>query len=153
MSLLRQNQRTIREYRETGEPWPATSKDIAEWAIRTKKWDMQQSAYFKRCAEDMAEAMREEYYTDKSGRRVRLYHPARIKRQGELFTEWDDIRSASRPHMHLSFQQHRRKIAGECRQLKTDLDSYNEAHPDEVTMQISFNFEMDIQEIEAAEAS
>ena len=101
----------------------------------------------------MAEAMREEYYTDKSGRRVRLYHPARIKRQGELFTEWDDIRSASRPHMHMSFQQHRRMIAGECRQLKTDLDSYNEAHVDEVAMQISFNFEMDILEIEAAEAA
>ena len=97
--------------------------------------------------------MREEYYTDSEGRRVRLYHPARIKKQGELFTEWDDIRSASRPHMQLSFQQHRRKIAGECRQLKTDVDSFNSAHSDEQPIQISFNFEMDILELEAADAA
>jgi hypothetical protein len=61
--------------------------------------------------------MREEYFADAKGRRVRLLHPARVKRQGELFSEWDDIRSASRSHMQMSFQQHRRKIVGECRQL------------------------------------
>lgn len=55
--------------------------------------------------------------------------------------------------MQLSFQQHRRKIAGECRQLKTDLDSYNDAHLDEKPVQISFNFEMDILELEAANAA
>lgn len=153
MSLLKQHQRIIRDYRGAEQPWPATAKDIAEWAIHGGKWQMQPSAIVKRCAEDMAAAMREEYYTDPGGRRVRLYHPARIKKQGELFTEWDDIRSASRSHMQLSFQQHRRKIAGECRQLKTDFDSYNDAHLDEQPMQISFNFEMDILELEAANAA
>ena len=148
MSILRQNQRTIREYRKVGEPWPATAKDIAEWAIRTQKWEMQQSAYARRCAEDMAEAMREEYYTDKGGRRVRLYHPARIKRQGELLTEWDDIRSA-RSHMQLSFQHARRKIAGECRQLKTDLDSTTKPTLRGFDAGVQ---EMDILEVEAAEA-
>ncbi len=41
-------------------------------------------------------------------------------------------------------------IVGECRQLKTDLDSFNDAHSDEEPMQISFDFNMDIAEIEAA---
>ena len=153
MSLLKQRQKIVREYRTTGQPWPATAKDIGDWAIQNGMWRMQPSAVAKRCAEEMAEAMREEYYTDSSGRRVRLYHPARIKKQGELFTEWDDIRSASRSHMQLSFQQHRRKIVGECRQLKTDLDSFNEAHSDEQPMQVSLNFEMDLAEIEAANAA
>lgn len=117
------------------------------------RWQMQPSAVLKRCAEDMAEVMREEYYTDPSGRRVRLYHPARIEKQGELFTEWDDIRSASRRHMQMSFQQHRRKIVGECRQLKTDLNSYNEARPDDEPLQISFDFNMDLAELEAADAA
>lgn len=152
MSLLKQNQRTIREYRKSGEPWPATSGEIAEWALSAGKWQMQPDAVRKRCAEDMAEAMREEYYTDKSGRRVRLYHPARKKKQGELFTEWDDIRSASRSHMQLSFQQHRRKIVGECKQLKTDLDSFNDAHSEDEALQISFDFNMDLAELEAAAA-
>jgi len=155
VSLLKQNQRTIREYRKAGQPWPASAKDIAEWAINNGKWQMQTAAVVKRCAEDMAAAMREEYYTDPEGCRVRLYHPARIKKQGELFTEWDDIRSASRSHMQLSFQQHRRKIAGECRQrqLKADIGSYNSTHSDEQPIQISFNFEMDILELKAADAA
>ena len=101
----------------------------------------------------MAAAMREEYFTDKMGRRVRLLHPATVKRQGELFTEWDDIRTAPRSHMQLSFQQKRRAIVGECRQLKTDLDSYNDAHSDEEPLQISFNFYMDLAELEAARAA
>ena len=55
--------------------------------------------------------------------------------------------------MHMSFQQHRRKIVGECRQLKTDLDSYNDAHSNDEPMQISFDFNMDLAEIEAANAA
>lgn len=153
MSLLKQHQRIVREYRKSGQPWPATSKEIAEWAIANGKWQLQPAAVLKRCAEEMAAAMREEYFTDYKGRRVRLFHPARVQRQGELFTEWDDIRTASRSHMQMSFQQHRRKIVGECRQLKIDLDSYNDAHLDEEPMQISFDFNMDLAEIEAAKAA
>lgn len=153
MSLLKQHQRIVREYRRFGQPWPATARDIAEWAIQNGKWQLQPAAVLKRCAEDMATAMREEYFTDDKGRRVRLFHPARIQRQGKLFTEWDDIRTARRSHMQMSFQQHRRKIVGECRQLKTDLDSYNDAHTDEEPMQISFDFNMDLAEVEAANAA
>jgi len=150
MSLRKQHQRIVREYRRSGQPWPASARDIAEWAVQNRKWSIQPAAVLKRCAEDMAEAMREEYFTDDKGRRVRQFHPARISRQGVLSTEWDDIQTASRSHMQMSFQQHRRKIVGECRQLKTDLDSYNDAHFDEAPMQISFDFNMDLAELEAA---
>ena len=153
MSLLKQNQKTVREYRASGQRWPAMAKEIGDWAILNGKWEMPRSAIRIKCAEEMAEAMREEYFTDKMGRRVRLLHPATVKRQGELFTEWDDIRTAPRTHMQLSFQQKRRAIAGECRQLKIDLDSYNDAHSNEEPIQISFNFSMDLAEIEAAKAA
>lgn len=111
------------------------------------------SAVIDRCANDIGEAMAEIYFTDQKGRRVRMLHPATVKRQGTLFTEWDDIRTASRSHMHLSSQQKRRSIVGECRQLKTDIDSFNDAHPNETPIQISFDFTMDIAEIEAAKAA
>ena len=153
MSLLRQNQRTVRAYRASGQHWPATAKEIADWAILNGRWEIPPSAIHKKCAAEMAEAMREEYFTDEKGRRVRLLHPAKIRRQGELFTEWDDIRTAPRTHMQLSFQQHRRKIVGECRQLKTDLDSFNDAHSDEEPLQVSFDFNMDLAELEAAKAA
>ena len=97
--------------------------------------------------------MGEMYYTDSKGRRVRLLHPATFKRQGVLFTEWDDIRTASREHMQITFQQRRRAIVGDCRQLKTDMDSYNDAHATAKPIQISFDFNMDLAEIEAAAAA
>lgn len=103
MSLIKQNQKTVREYRASGQHWPATAKEIADWAMENGRWEIPRSAIRKKCAEEMAEAMREEYFTDRMGRRVRLLHPATVKRQGELFTEWDDIRTAPRSHMLLSF--------------------------------------------------
>ena len=153
MSLIKRNQRIVREYRLSGSPWPASAREIAAWAIRNEKWRIPLSAVEKKCAEEMAEAMRQEYYVDSKGRNVRQLHPAQVKRQGVLFTEWDDIRTAPRGHMQLSFQQHRRKIVGECRQLKTDLDSYNDMHPSDLPLQVSFNFSMDLAEIEAADAA
>ncbi len=153
MSLLKQNQKTVREYRTADQHWPATAKEIADWALLNGKWEIPPAAIRKKCAEQMAEAMREEYFTDAKGRRVRLLHPATVKRQGELFTEWDDIRTAPRTHMQLSFQQRRKAVVGECRQLKTDVDSYNDVHSDQELIQISFDFNMDLAEIEAANAA
>lgn len=114
---------------------------------------MPASTVIDRCANDLGEAMAEMYIVDTKGRRVRQMHAAPIKRQGVLFTEWDDIRTASRQHMHLSTQNKRRTIVGECRQMKVDLDSYNEAHPNQEAIQISFDFTMDIAEYEAALAA
>jgi hypothetical protein len=150
MTYLKQMQQIVSDYRAADQPWPATAREIAAWAIREGKWDMPAAAVEKKCAEDIADAMRELYFVDKSGRRVRAMHAATVRHQGVLFAEWDDIRTASRKHMQLSFQQHRKAIVGECRQLKTALDSYNEAHPEETPLQISFDFNMDLAEFEAA---
>src|SRR5256886_17694996 len=38
-------------------------------------------------------------------------------------------RSAPRPHMQMSFQHRCHGIVGDCRQMKIDLDNYNDAHP------------------------
>ena len=148
----RQIERIIQEYRAAGERWPATKREIGGWAIQTGRWHMPPAAVLDRCANDIGQVMGELYFTDDKGRRVRLLHPATVKRQGELFTEWDDIRTASRQHMHLSFQQKRKAIVGECRQLKTDMDSYNDAHPEVPAIQMSFDFTMDLAELEAAAA-
>ncbi len=88
-------QRIVREYRIAGGPWPASAKEIADWAIRTHRWKLPSSAAINVCAEDIARAMREEYMTDSRGRRVRVKHPASVRRSGEQTTLWDDIRTAS----------------------------------------------------------
>jgi hypothetical protein len=150
VTYSKQMQQIVMDYRSAGEHWPPTKREIAAWAIKKGRWEMPPSAVLDRCANDIGDVMGEIYFTDKKGRRVRLLHPATVKRQGELFTEWDDIRTAPRQHMQIAFQQKRKAIVGECRQLKTDMDSYNDAHSNVESIQISFDFNMDLAELEAA---
>ena len=145
-------QKIVDEYRDEGEPWPASTRSIASWAITTGRWELPASAAVRRCAEDLATAMREEYMTDRKGRRVRLLHPATTYLNGEQMVLWDDIRTAPRKHMQVSFQQRRQGIVGDCRQLNTDVQSYNDAHSEESPIQVVFDFTMDLAELEAAAA-
>ena len=147
---MKQMQRIVAQYRIASEPWPAASKTIAEWAIQRGLWELPESAAMAKCAEDLSRAMREEYMTDAKGRRVRIKHPASVHIHGQQLTLWDDIRTATRTHMHLSFQQRRQQIVGDCRQLKTDVDSYNDRNPYEAPIQMVFDFSMDLAELEAA---
>ena len=150
-TYTKQMQQIVEDYRAAGEPWPAAAKTTAAWAIRKGLWQLHRAAAIKKCDEDLASAMREEYYTDKKGRRVRLLHPATVRRNGEQLVLWDDHRTAPREHMQLSFQQRRKAIVGDCRQLKVDCDSYNDAHAEATPIVMEFDFTMDLAEIEAAE--
>jgi len=151
-TYIKQMQRIVDDYRLSDEPWPASARAIADWAIQNGKWELPDSAIRRRCAEDIAAAMREEYTTDKMGRRVRLLHPAAKKTDtGEQLVLWDDIRTAPRTHMEISFQQRRLGIVGDCRQFKLDVDSYNDSHHEAEPIQIVFDFTMDLAELEAAD--
>jgi hypothetical protein len=74
-SYSTQLQRIVREYRLSGQPWPASSRAMAAWAMETKRWALPPSAALKKCAEDLSRAMRDEFMTDQKGRRVRTKHP------------------------------------------------------------------------------
>jgi hypothetical protein len=150
-TYVKQMQKIVEEYRLAGEPWPSSAKAIADWAIATKRWELPSAALRRRCADDIAAAMREEYMTDRKGRRVRLLHPAPLLTSGERTIVWDDIRTAPREHMQVSFQHRRQGIVGDCKQMKADVDSYNDAHLDGEPIQIVFNFENDLAELEAAD--
>src|SRR5216683_1230638 len=89
-------QEIVDKYIESGQPWPATAKQIAAWAIRNKLWAPHPSRLIDLCADQLARAMGEEYITDPQGRRVRAKHVARIKHDGESLYLWDDIRTAER---------------------------------------------------------
>ena len=149
-NYTKQMQRIVAQYRLAGEPWPASAKTLAGWAIRQKLWLLPESAALARCAEDIARAMREEYMTDAKGRRARVKHPATVQVHGEQMVLWDDMRTATRQHMQVSFQQRRQQIVGDCRQLKVDVDCYNDMNADEQPIQMVFDFRMDLAELEAA---
>jgi len=64
---------------------------------------------------------------------------------------WDDIRTAEPEHIERSLKLRRNQIVGDCSQLKKDQDSYNDNNIYGVQIQMSFNFEKDIQERESLE--
>ncbi len=144
MSYTDQMQKMVHAYREAGEKWPASSREIAYWAINNGHWVPQPSAIVAQCADQISKALRDEYYTDPQGRRVRLNHVAHS--DGEQLALWDDIRTAKPEHMLLAFQQRRQQILGDCRQLKNDADSYNENRRPERNIQMVFDFTLDLEE-------
>jgi hypothetical protein len=150
MSFCEQNLKIIDEYRESGNPWPATVVDMAHWAIGKKLWDISPARLVRQCADQLAQAMRQEFITDPQGRRVRAKHVAPYHEQGRLSFKWDDMRTATHTHMEVSFAHRREEIVGDCRQLKVDIDSYNENYcpPDERPVQGVFDFTDDLTELE-----
>lgn len=144
-----QLQAIVTKYIESGLEWPATARQIAAYAVREKLWAPHPSSLIGQCAEDLAHAMREEYIIDPQGRSVRAKHAARV----EQAVLWADIRTAPRAHMEIAFKQRRRQILGDCRQLKDDVDSYNENRSPVTPIQMSFDFTNDLLELEALKKS
>lgn len=122
--------------------------EVAEWAIRTDRWKPQRSVLIRECKELLGRALREEYFTDLQGRRVRAMHVIVKDKNGKQTSIWGDMRTADRNHMAVSFQQRRRQIVGDCRQLKMDVDSYNENYNKGQWIQMSFDFTTDLEEEE-----
>lgn len=150
MSYSEQLRRVVKQYQRAEEPWPATAHDIASWAIKQKLWEPHPSRVLNQCADEIARAMREEYITDPQGRRVRAKHSANLKRDGKQLAFWDDMRTATRGYMEVAFQQRRQQIVGDCRQLKMDVDSFNDNRTPAKPIQMIFDFTLDLMELEAA---
>jgi hypothetical protein len=139
----------VRKYRESGKPWPATTEQMAAWAMDNRLWAPHRSRLIRLCANQLADAMREEYITDPQGRRVRAKHVARRKVGDKQLYFWDDIRTANHNHMQVATQQRRQQIVGDCVQLKRDVDSYNENRRPPIPIQIELDFTADVAEAEA----
>jgi hypothetical protein len=140
----------VRKYQKAGHALPASPKDIARWAIQNKYWAPQPEAVVTQCAEQIARAMAAEYFTDAQGRRVRTKHAVVYPEGPKQYVLWDDIRTAEHRHIEVALQQRRHHILGECKQLKNDVDYYNENRNPPKRVQMVFNFELDLQEMELA---
>jgi hypothetical protein len=143
---LREGQRSERSRRAVLQPTPATSHEVAAWAVRKGLWHPRPADVIAQCAADLADALREEYITDAKGRRVRAKHAARVTKDGKQLSFWADIRTAPRSHMELAFRQRRNQIVGDCKQLKNDVDSYNDANASQPAIPMLFDFTDDLDE-------
>jgi len=144
-------QKIWKKYEEAGNTTPVTAREVARWAIKQGLWKPQPASIERRCAEELARAAREEYRTDEYGRRYRARHSAILESNGTQLSFWADIDKAPRSHMQRAFGQRRRQIVGDCHQLKIDVDHYNGIYPENMPIQMIFDFTEDLMEIEALE--
>jgi hypothetical protein len=143
----------VRQYRESGQPWPTDKRTIAAWAYSEGLWKPARKSAISELANDIGRAMGVEYVTDPQGRRVRSKHARRVELQNEdgqmvQTTLWDDITTASPDHMQISFQQRRQMILADNHQHKTDVDSYNENWNTSEPLLFSYDYTEDLQEME-----
>ncbi len=136
------------QYMKSGEQWPASTMQIVRWAQEKGLWAPRPEAELHRFANELADAMREEVYTDAQGRRVRTKHAARYGEGSRQTMLWDDIQTAPREHMAMSVQNRRQQIVGDSYQLKQDVDSYNENGNTGAPLQLVLDFTDDVAELE-----
>jgi len=111
--------------------WPATSKDIATWAVTAGHWEMDSVSQIKACAKALSVAMRTMKHEDPQGRHVRTMAAARretLSADGETTQEffWADVRASQHyEHVAKSFRFRSNQVEGDIHRLREDIESYN----------------------------
>jgi hypothetical protein len=141
-------QRVWRQYELAHGHVPSTAREACEWGVRQGLTELPVVDPYDILAEDMARALREEYRTDEKGRRYRVNHAVRVTKGGVQHTFWAIMGFAPPEHMRKAFTQRREQIVGDCLQLKTDVDVYNDLNPDAELIQLILDFTDDVAERE-----
>jgi len=123
---------------------------VAEWAYANGLHKPSVKTVIDAIATDIAQVFREEYRVDRFGRRYRAKHAATQKRGNKTLSLWADLDDPNAPHTHFvkSFAQRRQQIVGDCVQLKTDVDVYNEKRTPVVPIQVPLDFTLDVMELQ-----
>ena len=113
---------------QTGNEGLLDPHEVAAWALHNGLHKPNVRTIIDAIAADIAQVFREEYRTDKHGRRYRAKHAATHKKGNKTLSLWADLDDPNVPHGHFvrSFGQRRQQIVGDCLQLKTDVDVYND---------------------------
>ncbi len=149
-------QELVEAYRDKHKVSSVNLKEVAAWAIRESVYTPEPRSTMKVLAKELSAALREEYFTDPQGRRVRKKHAQRIWGEATDGTYkqqvlWHDITEATRPQMQAAFQQRRHGVVMDRRQLKQDVESYNENFNKSIPIQMVFDFSEDLEELEHAD--
>jgi len=138
----------IEEYRATHGNLPHSMDFVAVWALNEGKIQASRRSIVKEVARRLSRAAQHQHHRDPQGRRVRTYHAAKYQRlttggQMVFETMWDHIESMSAEHWRVSSSQRLGQIAGECKSLKTDEESFMENNPNGsgYVSNLVFNFE------------
>jgi hypothetical protein len=121
--------------------------DVANWAYNTGKWNPVPIDPRQTLRRQLSQALRQQYYVDPQGREVRENHHIVIGDRDHRSDLWINHRTAKPEQMHLSLQQRRGGILADCKQHKTDADSYNDNNTYGATLPLfDYNFNPDLEE-------
>jgi hypothetical protein len=124
--------------------------EVAEWAYSNGLHKPNVRTIIDAIAADITQVFREEYRLSASGLRYRAMHSVKKKVGNKTLWLWADMDNpdAQREHFERSFADRRRQIVGDCVQLKTDVDVYNEKHSTEPAIQLILDFTDDVAELQ-----
>jgi hypothetical protein len=133
---------------------PCGTREAVEWAVVAGLLELPILDPYDVLASQMASALREEIRTDSKGRRYRVNHAMRITKGGVQHTLWGVMGYTKHEHMANAFAQRREQIIGDCFQLKTDVDHYNDIRAkDDPSIQLVLDFTDDVAEREITKAA
>jgi hypothetical protein len=133
---------------------PTSARQAVEWAVAEGLLELPQIDPYDILAGDMADALRAEIQTDEKGRRYRVNHAIRVSKGGVQYTFWGALGFAPHSHMERAFAQRRDQIVGDCLQLKTDVDVYNDMNRDkQPEIQLVLDFADDVKERQSLDES
>lgn len=147
-----QLQRIWHEYEAENGSIPATAREAVSWGVERRMIQVPEVDPLAKLSEDMSTALREEYATDKNGRRYRVNHAVRVSKGGIQYTFWAIMKDAPREYMQKAFIQRRGQIVGDCVQLSTDVEAFNGFNEDQPPILMLFDFREDIEERKYSES-
>jgi hypothetical protein len=134
-------------YEATREYKPSSAREAVEWAVAKGLLELPEIDPYDVLAGQMANALREEIQTDSKGRRFRVNHAVRVTKGGVQYTFWAVMNYAPHEHMEKAFTQRREQIIGDCVQLKTDVEVYNDMNRGKrAAVQLVLDFTDDVAE-------
>ena len=140
-------QRIWHHYEDQRGHRPTSAREAVEWGVAEGVLDLPDIDLYDVLAGQMASALREEIQTDANGRRYRVNHAVRVSRGGVQYTFWASMGFAPHEHMEKAFAQRREQIIGDCVQLKTDVDVYNDLNRGKnPEIQLVLDFTEDVEE-------
>jgi hypothetical protein len=148
-----QLQNVWHEYERLHGFMPASAREAVRWGVDNGMIGAPDYDPYDKLAEDMSRALREEYGTDRHGRRYRKNHAVRVTKGGVQLTIWAILGEAPVEHMQKAFTQRREQIVGDCVQLATDVAVYNDMNPGNSPIQMLLDFRDDVAERGTGEAA
>lgn len=128
----------------------ASARQAVEWAVTQGIIQLPKVDPVDVAAQQMARALREEYAIDDNGRRYRKNHAVHVMKNGVQLSLWAGLETAPHEHMAMAFTQRREQIVGDCVQLKTDVDVYNDKNPNRECIFLVLDFSDDVAEREVS---